>query len=130
MFEPASFLFSLNEETGVATITLNRPDRLNALTFEVYEELRRAFAELHDDASVRVALGRLIRSAGLEVETFASAEDLLESWPSESAGCLILDVQLPGWSGLELQSNWRHRVLPCLSSSLRLTTTPTPGPRR
>ena len=57
-----------------------------------------------DDASVRVALGRLIRSAGLEVETFASAEDLLKSWPSESAGCLILDVQLPGLSGLELQS--------------------------
>ena len=57
-----------------------------------------------DDASVRVALGRLIRSAGLEVETFTSAEDLLETWPSESAGCLILDVQLPGLSGLELQS--------------------------
>lgn len=57
-----------------------------------------------DDASVRVALGRLIRSAGLEVETFASAEDLLETWPSDSAGCLILDVQLPGLSGLELQS--------------------------
>ena len=57
-----------------------------------------------DDASVRVALGRLIRSAGLEVETFASAEDLLKTWPSDSAGCLILDVQLPGLSGLELQS--------------------------
>ncbi len=57
-----------------------------------------------DDASVRVALGRLIRSAGLEVETFVSAEDLLETWPSDSAGCLILDVQLPGLSGLELQS--------------------------
>ncbi len=57
-----------------------------------------------DDASVRVAVSRLIRSAGLEVETFASAEDLLETWPSDSAGCLILDVQLPGLSGLELQT--------------------------
>ncbi len=57
-----------------------------------------------DDASVRVALGRLMRSAGLEVETFASAEDLLEAWPSGPSGCLILDVQLPGLSGLELQS--------------------------
>ncbi len=57
-----------------------------------------------DDASVRVALGRLVRSAGLAVETFASAEDLLEAWPSGPSGCLILDVQLPGLSGLELQS--------------------------
>ena len=56
-----------------------------------------------DDASVRVALGRLMRSAGLAVETFASAESLLETWPSD-AGCLILDVQMPGLSGLELQS--------------------------
>ena len=47
-----------------------------------------------DDASVRVALGRLIRSAGLEVETFASAEDLLEAWPSGPSGCLILTVPI------------------------------------
>ena len=76
MFEPASFLFSLNEETGVATITLNRPDRLNALTFEVYEELRRAFAELHDDASVRVIVitgsGRAFCSGG-DVEDIIGA---------------------------------------------------------
>ncbi len=57
-----------------------------------------------DDTSVRVALGRLTRSAGLEVETFASAEDLLKTWPSDSVGCLIVDVQLPGLSGLELQN--------------------------
>ena len=57
-----------------------------------------------DDASVRVALSRLIRSAGLEVETFASAEDLLEAWPSGPSGCLIVDVQMPGLSGLELQN--------------------------
>ncbi len=57
-----------------------------------------------DDASVRVALRRLIRSAGLAVETFASAEDLLETWPSDTPGCLIVDVQMPGLSGLELQT--------------------------
>ncbi|MCH7717425.1 MAG: response regulator [Gemmatimonadetes bacterium] len=57
-----------------------------------------------DDVSVRVAVGRLIRSAGLEVETFASAEDLLEAWPSDASGCLIVDVQMPGLSGLELQT--------------------------
>ena len=57
-----------------------------------------------DDASVRVALRRLIRSAGFAVETFASAEDLLETWPSDTSGCLIVDVQMPGLSGLELQT--------------------------
>ncbi len=76
MFEPASFLLSLNDETGVATITLNRPDRLNALTFEVYEELRRAFAALHDDASVRVIVitgsGRAFCSGG-DVEDIIGA---------------------------------------------------------
>ena len=54
MFEPKSFLYSVDEDTGVATLTLNRPDRLNALTFEVYDELRRAFYALHDEESVRV----------------------------------------------------------------------------
>jgi len=54
MFEPESFLYSLDEETGVATLTLNRPDRLNALTFAVYEELRTAFRALHDEKAVRV----------------------------------------------------------------------------
>ena len=57
-----------------------------------------------DDASVRVALDRLIRSAGLVVDTFASAEDLLEAWPSDNWGCLIVDIQMPGLSGLELQT--------------------------
>ncbi len=57
-----------------------------------------------DDASVRVALRRLIRSAGFVVETFASAEDLLEAWPSDNWGCLIVDIQMPGLSGLELQT--------------------------
>ena len=57
-----------------------------------------------DDPSVRVAFGRLIRSAGLPVEVFASAEDWLEAWPSDASGCLVLDVHMPGLSGLELQT--------------------------
>ena len=56
MFEPNSFLYSVDDGTGVATITLNRPDRLNALTFEVYDELRRAFYALHDEEGVRVVI--------------------------------------------------------------------------
>jgi len=56
VFEPQSFLYSLDADRGVGTLTLNRPDRLNALTFEVYEELRRAFSALHDDDAVRVVV--------------------------------------------------------------------------
>jgi enoyl-CoA hydratase/carnithine racemase len=54
VIEPRSFLYDLDTETGVATITLNRPERLNALTFEVYDELRNTFYALHDEPEVRV----------------------------------------------------------------------------
>jgi len=56
-----------------------------------------------DDASVREALGSLIRSAGLEVETFASAQEFLARPRADVPSCLVLDVQLPGLSGLDLQ---------------------------
>jgi len=56
-----------------------------------------------DDDSVRAALRSLIQSAGLEVETFASAREFLARPPAERASCLVLDVRMPGVSGLELQ---------------------------
>src|SRR5438552_18192509 len=56
-----------------------------------------------DDVSVREGLGSLIRSAGLRVETFASAQEFLDSPRSDVASCLVLDVRLPGLSGLDLQ---------------------------
>jgi DNA-binding NtrC family response regulator len=56
-----------------------------------------------DDASVRDAVGRLVRSAGWKVETFASAQEFLTSPWVDVPSCLILDVQLPGLSGLDLQ---------------------------
>src|SRR5262249_30414811 len=59
-----------------------------------------------DDESVRGSFGGLIRSAGLRVETFASARQFLAGSRSNSGGapsCLVLDVHLPGLSGLELQ---------------------------
>ena len=56
-----------------------------------------------DDVSVREALGSLIRSAGLRVETFASAQEFLARPPIDAPGCLVLDVRLPGLSGLDLQ---------------------------
>src|SRR5258705_4299451 len=57
-----------------------------------------------DDESTRKATKRLIQSVGLVVEDFASAEDFLSSGHPQDSACLILDVQLPGISGLELQS--------------------------
>ncbi len=55
-----------------------------------------------DDISIRRSLDRLIRSVHLEVRVFASAEEFLNSDHSRKADCLILDVRLPGMSGIEL----------------------------
>ena len=67
MNNPSSFLYQLTGD-GVATITLNRPERLNALTFEVYRELTNLFAELRDETAVRVVVitgaGRAFCSGG------------------------------------------------------------------
>jgi two-component system response regulator AtoC len=56
-----------------------------------------------DDESIRKATKRLLESVGLQVEDFASAEDFLSSGRPEDSVCLILDIRLPGMSGLELQ---------------------------
>jgi FixJ family two-component response regulator len=56
-----------------------------------------------DDPSVRSALENLISSHGLRVETFPAAQEFLRACPENAAGCLVLDVQMPGLSGLDLQ---------------------------
>jgi FixJ family two-component response regulator len=56
-----------------------------------------------DDASVCLSLKRLLRSIGLESRTFASAQEFLRGERPNAPGCLILDVRLPGLSGLDLQ---------------------------
>ena len=56
-----------------------------------------------DDASVRDGLGDLLRSVGLGVQTFASSQEFLDSKRADAPGCIILDVRLPGRSGLEFQ---------------------------
>ncbi len=57
-----------------------------------------------DDASVRRGLGELLRSVGLGVQTFESSQEFLDSKRPDVPGCIILDVRLPGRSGLEFQS--------------------------
>jgi len=59
-----------------------------------------------DDASVRRGLERLLGCAGYNVESFASARDFLARGDYDRPGCLVLDVRMPGQSGLDL-----HRVL-------------------
>jgi len=56
-----------------------------------------------DDLSIREALTSLIRSVGLRVETFGSAREFLTRQTPDAPGCLVLDVRLPGLSGLDLQ---------------------------
>src|ERR671931_1021275 len=58
---------------------------------------------VEDDASVRRALGALVRSEGLAVQTFPSAQEFLAFSRPDVPSCLVLDVQLPGLSGLDLQ---------------------------
>jgi FixJ family two-component response regulator len=59
---------------------------------------------VEDDSSVREALAGLIRSAGWNVEVFVSADEFLARPRADAPGCLVLDVGLPGLSGLDLQT--------------------------
>jgi FixJ family two-component response regulator len=58
---------------------------------------------IDDDASIRKSLSRLLRSVGYTTETFASAEEFLGRDHFSGIGCLLLDVQMPGLSGMDLQ---------------------------
>jgi FixJ family two-component response regulator len=59
---------------------------------------------VEDDASMRRALGNLFQSVGLEVEVFGSASEMLQTKLPDVASCLVLDVRLPGLSGLDFQT--------------------------
>ena len=61
-----------------------------------------------DDPSIRLALENLISSTDQQSETYESAQDFLRDCPRDPAGCLVLDVQMPGLSGLDLQGALNH----------------------
>jgi FixJ family two-component response regulator len=67
-----------------------------------------------DDESVRKALSRLIKSVGLDVEAFSSADEFLKRESHDGPACLVLDVRMPGLSGLDLQAEL-VRAQPALS---------------
>jgi FixJ family two-component response regulator len=62
-----------------------------------------------DDESMQVSLQDLIESAGLQARSFGSAEELLESGLHRQAACLIVDIQMPKMSGMELQAELRSQ---------------------
>jgi FixJ family two-component response regulator len=68
------------------------------------QEQNRLVAIVDDDDLMRSALEGLLKAAGLPAQTFASAEEFLNSGQQRQAGCLITDIRMPGMSGLELQA--------------------------
>jgi FixJ family two-component response regulator len=73
-------------------------------------------AIIEDDQSYRLAVQRLLKSAGFSAQSFASAEDFLSSGHQHDTGCLIADIRMPGMSGLDLQSklNLDHCPIPTI----------------
>lgn len=73
-------------------------------------------AVIEDDESYRLAVQRLLKSAGFSSRCFASAEDFLNSGQQRDTGCLIADIRMPGMSGLDLQSklNSDHCPIPTI----------------
>ena len=65
-----------------------------------------------DDADLRESLGWLFQSAGLRVKSYSTAQEFLTDYKPEEPGCLLLDVRMPGLSGLDLQEELRRRGVP------------------
>jgi FixJ family two-component response regulator len=69
-----------------------------------------------DDKQVTTALSRLVRTAGYEVESYSAVQDFLDHYRPEVRGCIILDVALGDWNGLDLQRRlsgqpWKHPII-------------------
>jgi FixJ family two-component response regulator len=73
-------------------------------------------AIVEDDESYRLAVQRLLKSAGFSAQSFACAEEFLDSGCQRETGCLIADIRMPGMSGLDLQAklNADHCPIPII----------------
>jgi len=90
---PRSFLYAVDSASAVATITLNRPERLNALTFEVYAELRDTFRALDTEPGVRAII---ITGAGRAFCSGGDVEDIIGALFSRDAAGLLEFTRLTG----------------------------------
>lgn len=75
------------------------------------DECGRVFV-VDDDAGVRQMISRMVRSVGLHAETFASVQEFLGLYDRRQTGCLVLDVRMPGLSGLDLQERLAALEIP------------------
>ena len=107
MFAPKSFLFKLSD--GIATITLNRPERLNAITFEVYRELTNFFVTLRDEKDVRVVV---ITGAGRAFCSGGDVRDIIGELQGRDAEGLLEFTRLT----CELIRNMRALPKPIIAS--------------
>ena len=94
-------------------------ERLHGHNYRVAAEIAGPLNDDHlvvDFIAVRDALKLLLRSVGHAVETFGSAQEFLDAYGEDRAGCLVLDIRMPGMSGLELQQklNEKHSILPII----------------
>ena len=93
MKAPASFLYSHDVDTGVATVTLNRPDRMNALSFDVYDELRSSFRALNDEPGVRAVV---VTGAGKAFCSGGDVHDIIGALVSRDAAGLLEFTRMTG----------------------------------
>src|SRR5918998_3015800 len=111
MFEPKSFLYEVRE--GVAWVTLNRPERLNALTFEVYRELTDAFAAWQGEAGVRVVV---VRGAGRAFCSGGDVRDIIGGLQGRDAQGLLEFTRLTCELVRNIR-NLRKPVIACLNGT-------------
>lgn len=107
MKTPKTFLYE--QQAGIGTITLNRPERLNAITFEVYRELTDFFAELSDDKDVRVVI---ITGAGRAFCSGGDVRDIIGALQGRDAEGLLDFTRLT----CELIRNMRALPKPIIAS--------------
>src|ERR1700677_3168969 len=103
-----AFQLSNHRVPDAALLAASSPAELPAFELPAFESLNLdlpagPIAIVEDDTWVLKSLERLVRSAGLKVETFVSAEDFLRHGHNSGMVCLVLDIGLPGMSGLDLQ---------------------------